>query len=90
MPKIYLTMDERKRAEATRYNHSQDGSLRLELLKAKKSQRATYITLAEKSKVSVSTVQKIFDVNQDLGTIELNNLRSVCCSLGVKLKFCTE
>lgn len=90
MPKTYLTLAERIKAETIRYNHSQDGSLRLELLKAKKNQKLTYKELAEKANVGVSTVRKILDVSIDLGTIELDKLRAVCGALDVRLKFCTE
>jgi hypothetical protein len=90
MPRSYLTLEERERAERTAFNIKQDNALRVELLKAKKNQRLTYIELAHKASVGVSTVRKILDVSLDLGTIELDKLRSVCGALGVKLKLCTE
>lgn len=90
MPKAYLTLAERERAERKSFNNKQDNALRVELLKAKKEQRLTYIELAKKASVGVSTVRRILDVSFDLGVVELDKLRSVCGALGVSLRFCTE
>lgn len=90
MPKSYLTLAERQKAEAKKFNNTQDNFLQLELLKAKKNQHLTYNDLYEKTKISTSTLQKIFNLNRDLNTVKLETLRKICFALGVKLKFCTE
>ena len=90
MPKTYLTLAERQKAENEKFNDLQDDALRTALLKSKKSQHTNNEALAQKGKLSVSTVQKIFDVNKDLGTVEIDKLRSVCFALGVKLRFVIE
>ena len=90
MPRTYLSLEERQKAEHKRFNNKQDDALRVELLKAKKEQRLTYNELAQKASVGVSTVRRILDVSFDLGVVELDKLRNVCGALGVKLTFCTE
>lgn len=90
MPRTYLTIEERQRAERKSFNSKQDSALRVELLKAKKEQRLTYNELAKKASVGVSTVRRILDVSFDLGVVELDKLRNVCGALGVRLAFCTE
>ena len=90
MAKSYLTLEERERAARNIFNNKQDNALRVELIKAKKLQRLTYKELADKASVGVSTVRKILDVSLDLGTIELDKLRSVCGALGIQLRLCAE
>lgn len=90
MPKSYLTITERQNAENKRFNSKQDDSLRVELKKAKKQQKLTFIKLAEKANIGLSTVQKILNLDTDLGTVELDKIRAVCSALGLRMKFQIE
>ena len=90
MPRAYLTLEEKARAELNKFNRRQDNELRAVLLTAKKTKKLTYKSLAEKADVGESTARKALDVSLDLGTIELDKLRKVCNALGVRLQLFAE
>ena len=90
MPRTYLTLEQKQKAEQMYFNNKQDNELRVALLQAKKTQKLTYKELAQKADVGESTARKALDVSVNLGTIELDKLRKVCGALGVRLRLCTE
>ncbi len=82
MPKIFLTSEERRRAEADKKNRRQDSGLVYELREAVKG-KYTYEELAQRAGVGKSTVQKAFNKPSEM---RVDLLRKICYAAGVQLE----
>ena len=87
MPKVYLTIEERKKAEFENKAKRDDKLLTCDLREAKKANGLDYREIARRSGVSYATVCKAFNAPASL---QVDMLRRICFAAGVRLNVVAE
>lgn len=90
MPRVMLTLAERKESERKKLFHRQENDLRAQLNTAKKEKHLTYDDIARISGVGRCTVQKVLSFGDGLGTVALQNIRKICSALEITLILSVE
>lgn len=87
MPKVYMTIEERKRADDEIRNRKTDKLLIMDLREAKKGLGFDYDEVARRAGVGRQTVCKAFN---EPGKMRIDLLRKICFAVGVKLEISAE
>lgn len=87
MPKVYLSNEERRRAENESRSRKDDKLLMSDLRESKKAHGLDYQEIARRSGVSTATVCKAFN---EPAKMQIDILRRICYATGVRLEISTE
>lgn len=82
MPKVYLSMEERKEAEYQRADSDEDYTLSHTLHNKIRDSRITQAVVAQKAGVGISTVRK---AEKDPASLQITTLRKIFRAAGLKL-----
>lgn len=83
MPKVYITLEQKRQAEFDRQNRLENALLGSEIKTAMKQNKIRYPELCQKADVSNGTLSKAINNPQELN---LSRLRKICYCAGLKLK----
>ena len=87
MPKVYLTAEEKKKAESESQARRDDKLLMSDLRENKKRRGLDYKEIAQRAGVSYVTVCKAFN---EPSRLQVSTLRQICFAVGVRLEISSE
>lgn len=82
MPKSYLALEERKRAEAEKKNKLENAYVGSEIKKAMKRNKVKYEDVIRKADTSTATISKAI---QNPNLLAVDRLREICFAAGLRL-----